>query len=180
LKKLFSVVSIAVLLMNSMGYYALFWGLQAHHDKRLTNLLDSDSYDEQKAITIKIPVAIPYMMDQPDFTRTDGKFLHEDKYYRIVKQRYSQDTLYVVCIRDTSSEKIQHTLSDYVSGLSDHPQDSGDASKAFGSVIKDFIAHSCQSSSSITGWAREVTEKIHSQSHYSIPGEPVIQPPEHC
>lgn len=167
--------------MNTIGYYAIFWGFQVHSDTRLTVQLDNDSYDETNAITVKVPISIPYLMDQSEFTRADGKFSSDGKYYRMVKQRYAQDTLTIVCIRDTGTEQIQTALGDYVKTFADNPQQSSKHNSKFSvSLIKDFISHSSQVISSIQGWAREVSASTHSIGHYSVHKATLQRPPELC
>lgn len=166
--------------MNAMGYYIVFWGFQVHSDKQLTHQLDNDSYDHANAIAIKVPVSIPYMMDQLDFSRTDGKFFNDGKYYRMVKQKYANDTLTIVCIRDTNSEQIQTALGDYVKTFADNTQQSSQQnSKLSFSFIKDFMGHAAAPIIGIEGWIQVVTCNIHQTCRYTTPTQSITHPPEH-
>lgn len=156
MKKVISIGLIALLLMNTMGYYAIFWGFQVHSDLKMADQLDQGVYDESNTITISIPVSIPYMMDQEEFSRADGKFLHEGKYYQMVKQKYANDTLTVVCVRDTDSEHIQTALGDYAKNFADNPEQGKQQSKFSFSIIKDFTVHSPVIVTSVGGWNTEV------------------------
>lgn len=178
MKKVVCLGLVVLLLMNTIGYYAIFWGFQVHSDRRLTHQLDNDSYDQANAITFKVPISIPYLMDQSEFSRADGKFLNEGKYYRMVKQRYAQDTLTIVCVRDTNTEQIQTALGDYVKTFADNPQQTSKHSKAPLSIIKDFIDHSSASITGIEGWTRDVPQTSYSISLYSSHTASINQPPE--
>jgi hypothetical protein len=144
--------------MNTMGYYVIFLGIQAHSDQQLTDQLDNDTYDESNTITISVPVSVPYMADQEDFTRAEGKFMHEGKYYRMVKQRYAKDVLTIICVRDTDTEQIQTAIGDYVKTFADSPQNSKQQnhSKFSFSFIKDFTVHSIELMNDTEGWNKDV------------------------
>jgi hypothetical protein len=106
-KKLLSIVLIAILVLNTLGYYGIFLGMHYRNDRIMTKALDSDNYDQAEAITINVAVSIPYMPDQSDFQRVEGKFEHQGELYRMVKQRYAKDTL----TRTQKSKKSAHTIS---------------------------------------------------------------------
>src|SRR5215216_1584460 len=101
MKKLLSIALLSLFLLNVIGYYAVFLGLQYRNGVAIKTSLDSDGYDESKLQVVKIPLTIPYMNDDDDFERVDGKFEHEGSVYRLVKQKYAKDTLSVVFLNDT-------------------------------------------------------------------------------
>jgi hypothetical protein len=73
-----------------------------------------------ETVTLKVPVAIPYLQNT-DFERVNGEFEHNGEFFRLVKQRFASDTLYIVCIKDTRSKHIKQALAEYVKTFSDHP-----------------------------------------------------------
>ncbi len=165
--------------MNTMGYYAIFLGFQVHSDRKFTSRLESDRYAEDDLITIKVPVSIPYMMDREDYSRADGKFSSEGRQYRMVKQKYAQDTLTIVCVRDTDSEQIQVALSDYVSTFTDSPaQPAKHTSKASISFIKDFLAVNTQVTVSVEGWQSKVSQVPHPSLEWTDYVQEISYPPE--
>lgn len=124
----------------------------------MTRSLDADIYDQEHTITLKVPVAIPYMPDQTDFSRASGNFEHEGQLYRIVKQRYAQDTLTVICVRDVEHEKIDTMLADYVKTFTDNATDksTGSSSKISITFIKDYLQQSFSMISDSNGWAAKI------------------------
>lgn len=119
MKRLFSLVLIVILLLNTMGYYAVFIGMQYQLDLAAIEKLDANHYDVSQSVMIKLPISVPYMSDSEDFERVDGIIEHQGEHYRLVKQRYAKDTLTIVCIRDTERKKINDDISDYVKGFTD-------------------------------------------------------------
>jgi hypothetical protein len=162
-----------------MGYYFIFWGLEVKNDVRMSLALDEDDYDESAAVTIRVPIALPYQYDNPHFVRAEGKFVHHGESYRLIKQKYERDTLTVLCIRDEQDNKIQHALSDFVSTFTDSPAN-GDmpSSKGISIFIKEYLVSTTVLEASASGWmlnlqgsvARQIVDDIHAMR--------VTQPPE--
>jgi hypothetical protein len=145
-----------LLLLNAMGYYAIFLGLEIRNDSNIVQRLDADNYDFSRTITIKIPITIPYMPGSDEFKRVDGKFLHNGEHYRLVKQKYLNDTLTVICFRDHESTRIKDAMSDYVKTFTDSPPDQKQNSKLSVSFIKDFIAQGFTLTNTCPGWQTDV------------------------
>lgn len=155
MKKLQSISLIALILLNTMGYYAIFVGLQFKNDVALIQRLDDNQYDESRAVTLKIPISIPYLQDQTEFERQDGTFNYQGEYYRIIKQKYASDTLTIICFKDNESKAIQSALSDYVKTFTDNPQQDGSHAKISVTFIKDYIAQDFSIGQSASGWLSE-------------------------
>jgi len=178
MRKFFSIALIALLIFNVLGYYGLFFGLHYQHKQSLINRLDVADYDESKAITLKIPISIPYVADSKEFQRVNGEFEHQGEFYQMVKQRFNQDTLYIVCIKDHTSKRIHQALEDYVKSFTDKPGDAKNSSKTVPTFIKEYMATSYEIKNISSGWSSSV-------SRYSAPAvfvdsfsASIIHPPE--
>lgn len=169
---------IAILLLNTMGYYVIFVGMQYHHDVAVVKELDADHYDASRTVTLKLAVSVPYMTDQEDFERVDGVIEHEGEHYRLVKQKYANDTLTVICIRDTERKKISEDMADYVKSFTDKASGQNNNAKHFISFIKDYLPQYTVVKSLTFGWESKI--QYLSFSEILIPSfEPsVIHPPE--
>lgn len=115
---------LVVFLFNVGGYYIVFWGLRIQKDHELTGRLDANLYDPEETIELRIPVALPYPLQSQDFQRVDGRFEHQGEFYKLVKHRLKDDTLYVVCIRDVQTRELVNTMKDYVKLTHDLPKTS--------------------------------------------------------
>lgn len=161
-----------------MGYYVIFVGMQHEHDAAVTKTLDAGSYDASNTVTLKLPMSVPYMQDNEEFIRVDGVIEHEGEHYRLVQQRYANDTLTVICIRDAEQKKITDDMANYVNGFTDKaPAHTGNAKQNV-TFIKDFLPHYTVVTSLAIGWESNI-------QHRSVPVnmiasfEPsVIHPPE--
>ena len=110
---------------------------------------------ESRAVTLKVPISIPYLQDQTEFERQDGTFNYQGEYYRIIKQKYASDTLTIVCFKDNESKAIQSALTDYVKTFTDNAQHDGGHAKISVTFIKAYIAQQFSISQSASGWLSE-------------------------
>jgi len=161
-----------------MGYYGVFVGLKYKNDKDMILRLDAENYSESEEITIKVPISIPYAADSKSFERVNGKFEFKGELYRLVKQRLSQDTLYVVCVKDNKDKLIDEAITSFVKTFTDKPVDNHSNSKITVSFIKDYIPQTFSLLSQSCGWESDVVQhdafKILQSSFYPS----IIHPPE--
>jgi hypothetical protein len=161
-----------------LGYYGLFFGLQLSNDRAMLQKLDAGDYSGAETVTIKLPITIPYTPDAADFERVDGKFEHNGTLYRLVKQRYAQDTLHIVCIKDQDGTRISEGLTSYVKTFTDKPISNSKNSKTVDTLIKDYLTDGFSLTNASYGWELEVLAEslsviFNSEFHSSI-----SQPPE--
>lgn len=140
--------------------------------------LDTDDYSQSETVLIKIPISIPYASDESEFERVDGKFEHQGEFYRLVKQKLSQDTLYVVCVKDKENKKIDEAMSSFVKTFTDKPVDTHSNSKLVVSFIKDYIPQSFEVSQQCLGWVTDVANETVCNKLRSSFYPSIIHPPE--
>lgn len=121
MKKLFSSVFIVLILLNVMGYYGIFVGLQYSNSREMMRQFDAGLYDTEEAQTLKIP--FPSVHSSETFERVDGDFERHGETYRLIKQRLFRDTFHIVYIKDITGTAIQKALTDYVKTFSDKSTD---------------------------------------------------------
>jgi hypothetical protein len=167
-----------LLLLNTMGYYGIFLGLQHKNDVAMIHRLDNGNYDNSNTITIKIPVAVPYANDDQEFHRVDGKFEYQGKFFRLVKQQYANDTLTVVCLKDSQDTKLNQALTNYVNSFAAQSGEQKSSSKFTIDFIKDYIPQNFAVQNVSLGWNIDLTQ----ESFYGnlIPSyfSSIVHPPE--
>lgn len=160
-----------------MGFYGVFVGLQYQHDLAISKALDNDIYDYANAVTLKIPVSIPYMADQSDFERAEGKFEHKGQLYRLVKQKYAQDTLTVICIKDILHEEIDLAMADYVKTFTDQGSERSHQ-KILVSFIKEYLPVVLSIDSVNKGWMLSVPHSLSGKHLTPSFLVSIVHPPE--
>jgi hypothetical protein len=167
-----------LLLLNVLGFYGIFVGLQYQNRQQLVQRFDSNQYDESQTITFKVPLSIPYAGDQQDYVRVDGEFEHEGQFFHKIKQRLNQDTLYVVCVNDQQSKRIHRALTDYVKTFSDDAGSQDQSKTIVPTFIKEYLIGSHQMDRSSIGWAQPVNQHGTLIVFISTFQASIIHPPE--
>lgn len=141
------------MLFNALGFFGLFIGLRYKTKLDLVQRLDNNDYLDEETVTLKVPLALPYHIDSEEYDRVDGEIEHDGQFYQLVKQKLEKDTLYIVCIKDHDSKRINQALSDYVKTFTDKPVDAKQTAKFFTGFIKDFLPSSIEITSATSGWS---------------------------
>jgi hypothetical protein len=178
MRKLASILLILLLLFNVLGYYGLFLGLNYQNKQQLIQRLDLADYNESEAVTLRIPISIPYAIDAKEFERVDGEFEHQGEYYHLVKQRLSQDTLYIVCIKDNNSKRIHQALEDYVKTFTDNPAGGTNSVKVIPTFIKEYVSASFEMKHISSGWVLPVNNSSFATVFIDSFTASIIHPPE--
>lgn len=101
------------------GYYFFYFSYRYKIENDWTTNTFSPDREFNEEQMIKIPVHIPYLTDQEDFYASNTSFEKNGASYRIVKQRYVQDTLQVVYVPDIALNKLDHTIRGWITALTE-------------------------------------------------------------
>jgi hypothetical protein len=156
MKKAYSVFLVIIILFNVMGYYGLFLGLTFKNTHDMLRRLDADAYRDTETVTIKVPLAVPYLMNT-DFERVNGEVEFQGGFYRLVKQRFVHDTLYIVCIKDIAGKRIKQALAGYVSTFGHQPGEGKHTTCTIPAFIKDYLPSACHLVPVSKGWITFLT-----------------------
>lgn len=156
---------LALFLLNVLGYYGVFVGLQFKNSREMQARFDNEDYARTQEITIKVPITVPYATDSREYTRVDGEFEHQGEVYRMVKQKLQSDTLYIVCVKDNISKDIKQALADYVKTFTDKPVSEKSNSKTAQNLIKDYMISSTTLQTISDGWNNRLTPGIHARGY---------------
>lgn len=178
MKRLLTIFLVALVLFNTVGIQGLLLGLRYKTKHDLVKRLDSGLYDDGSTVTLKVPLALPYAMDDADYERVDGEFEYRGEFFRLVKQRLVRDTLHLVCIKDNKSKHIKKALADYIKTATDKPFDGKQDGKTQSGFVKDYLIASFSISGLTAGWNRTVFSPSSFCFFQSRSTDITIQPPE--
>ena len=83
---------------------------EVHLSRELTQLLNAGNYSELETFEFKIPLNIPYPIQNRGFDRVHGAFEFDGEFYELVQQKLERDTLYVVCIKNASESRLGNSV----------------------------------------------------------------------
>jgi hypothetical protein len=164
--------------MNTLGYYGIFLGLQYQNSVELTRQLDADVYDESQTTVIQVPITVPYMYNDADFKRAEGTFEYKGELYRVIKQKYENDVLTMIVLRDTENKRIAQALSDYAMTFADNAGDDSQSVKVTVSFIKEYLPQAIGILTSSNGWQRDVLNDTSAGNLIPTFSASVVHPPE--
>ncbi|MGC3946847.1 MAG: hypothetical protein QM762_20405 [Chryseolinea sp.] len=178
MRRTLAITLLAVFLFQLVGYYVVYVGLAIQANKSLITRLDNHDYSADQTITLKIPFTLPYWTDKEHFERVDGDFEYQGQFYKLVKQKLSNDTLYVVCIKNQDKKQLFDSLAEYIKFSSDQSSTSKQtALKLWGSIVKDYLPNEIIQLTYCGGWS---TTNEFARDQFSLFASPltfVISPP---
>jgi hypothetical protein len=124
LKKLFSILLLALLLFNWFGYQLLISFIESNANVHLEAQFDENNYDESQLVSIKIPVTyLVYYNNSKSFERIDGQIEIGGITYKYVKRRIYNDSLEMLCMPNHSSMKLQSAKNEFFKFVNDLQQE---------------------------------------------------------
>ena len=137
MKKPVTLFLLVLFVLNVVGYYAVLVGLRMQTAERFAEAIDRETVGAE--LTFKVPLAIPYAVDASEYSPVQGEFEYQGDVFQLVKQKHLHDTLYIVCVKDPRSKKINQALSDYVKTFTDKPLSQKQNAKTLQAFSKDFF-----------------------------------------
>ena len=113
LKKLASILLIAILFFNWYGYRIVTGLLEDKVDQQLETRLDNQEYEESQLIEVRVALNVPYQNNQSEFERHYGEVEVDGKYYTYVKRKIENGFLVLKCISNSGKEKIKAAGNDF-------------------------------------------------------------------
>ena len=137
MKKFTAIFLLLLLLFNFVGYKIIYTYTNNVLDKQAEISFDQNRYNDKAAFTIKLPLYIPYQINQSTFERVDGKIIIDGKVCRYIKRKIVNNEMLLVCIADDKATELNNSKTDFfktTAGLVDN-----NSSKKTGSANIDFF-----------------------------------------
>lgn len=109
-KKLVTISLILLFILYQIGFVAVYWVTKTQIDNHWHGTV---SYD-QPLKKVSIPLSVPYWTDQENYRPVDGLLELDGIPYRKVLQKYEKDTIHVLVVRDTMTEKLEDVTRDLI------------------------------------------------------------------
>ena len=131
-----AIFLVVVQLLYSAGHFGIYCVIETAQEKLLDTRLDHDMFAGSEAITLKVPMHLPYIVSPDNYERVDFKLEYDGTKYRAIKQRHINDTLFVVCIKDKLSMTVQDSYCDFIKGIIPG-QEKSDSKSLVPQLVKD-------------------------------------------
>jgi hypothetical protein len=127
-----------VFLFNVGGYYIVFYALRYNADLATRDRLDDGQYTEEEVSIIKIPMAIPYPVQEGIYHTMTEDFSYDGVFYKGIKQKIENDTLFVVCVRDACEKHINDVMTSYQKAVHDDTAKSKQGQSLLNKLVKEY------------------------------------------
>ena len=140
MRKLAAILLLALFLFNLFGYRILFNYLQQQSDVNIEASIDANQYNAHDLITIKIPLSMPYQLDQENFERVSGEIKYNGKIYKYVQRKVSGGELILQCLPDESKMKLHSAKDDFFKFANDLQQNNSSKKSSGADLAKNWIS----------------------------------------
>ena len=113
-----------------------------------------------------------------EWEKAEGQFEHKGEMYRIVKHKFNLGSVFIACVKDSETTRINQQLEDFAQTFSDKPVDAKQNTKSVPSFIKEYISNVVSVKPSVVGWSLEVAHFQAPQSLVPSFSSSIVHPPE--
>lgn len=128
-KQAATILLMTILAFNWLGYRLLSDYLEHRSDIALENKINTDNYDENSLIELRVPLNAPYLNNTTDFERVDGEIELDGIHYKYVKRKVENGELVLMCIPNENKTRILNSRVDFFKMVNDVDQKSDGKSK---------------------------------------------------
>ena len=166
-KRTVSVIFVFLMVMNSIGYYAVLTIVRDDAAIASSEKIHSNLNEPGGSLIVKAPLNAPYRVNSESYDITGVNFTYEGKVYQALSGKIHEDTLYVVCIQDARTTEANQTLNQYARSFAGDQGKDGKVFKLTLSFAKYYMGVASPVQSSNTGWMieRSFAKMVMSQGH---------------
>ena len=108
-------------LFNTGGYTLIFQYFINQSDNQITKQIYENKVDATQLVQIKLPVHSEGLQDWPDYERVQGQIQLKNGFYNYVGVKMTRDTMYLVCIANSTKTKLFNANLIVAKNVSDAP-----------------------------------------------------------
>jgi hypothetical protein len=149
LKRLTAILFLCILLFNLFGYRLVIHYIHDRSTAQLSAKIDNNDYDNATLISIKTPLSLPYYTNSETYERVDGVISIDGEYYNYVKRRVFNDSLELLCLPNTTKDKLAKVEAEYSKSVSNGSEAEKSSKKP--TVVKNVVPEFCEHNMLATG-----------------------------
>ena len=118
MQKIFAIFLLLCIVSLQFGYHAIYFSKKVKVERDWFEQIYGDNEPPLPEMTLRIPLSVAYMPDQEAFTESNSSFEKDGQHYRIIKQRYKQDTLEIVYVPDAGKTQLRNMAVAWAKSIS--------------------------------------------------------------
>ena len=121
MRRFLAILLLSVHLFNIGGYSLVFQYFSHRSDVQITKAIYENKVDATQLVQIKIPVHNSNITDWPDYEKIQGQIQLKDAFYNYVGVKMTRDTMYLVCVENSTKTKLFNANIIVAKNVSDAP-----------------------------------------------------------
>ncbi len=106
MKRFFAIILLSIHLFSIGGYVLVYQYYIHQSDVQMVKQIFDNKIDDTKLVEIKIPVNMPTVQDWSDYEVIEGQIQLKDAYYNYVRLKMTRDTMFFICIANTTKTRL--------------------------------------------------------------------------
>ncbi|HSB93904.1 MAG TPA: hypothetical protein VLC28_12345, partial [Flavitalea sp.] len=119
LKRVASILLLAILLFNWVGYRLMYDLIEHNANQELAGKIDRLEFSDEELVTIKVPLNLPYQQNWEEFERYDGDVTLDGVHYKYVMRKVYNDSLVLKCLPNSTRQQLKKAESQYFQLVND-------------------------------------------------------------
>ena len=158
------------------GYHLVFLSLRYNAGQKMITRLDNNEYADEETFVSKIPMVHPYLISYNNYVRVDGTFEYAGEYFRLVKQKLENDTLYIVYIKDHRETHLVNLMNQF--NRFSNESSSHEGYSLLPKFVKDIERTHATEVVQVNGWSASLQRTSHQLLHVNWTATVPSPPPD--
>ncbi len=121
MKRFFALFLLSIHLFNTGGYTFAFQYFIHQSELSIVKNIYENKVDATQLVQIKVPVNNKGITNWPDYERVQGQIQLKDGFYNYVGVKMTQDTMFLVCVANSTKTKLFNANIIVAKNVSDAP-----------------------------------------------------------
>jgi hypothetical protein len=120
-KRIFAILLLSMHLFYTGGYTLIFEYFIHQSEAQIVKQIYDNKVDATQLVQIKVPVHSKGIQDWPDYERVQGQIQLKNGFYNYVGVKMTRDTMYLVCVANSTKTKLVNANLIVAKNVSDAP-----------------------------------------------------------
>lgn len=138
MKKIITILLLGCFFIYHFGFYSFYLLYQYKIENDWNKKVYLENYGEK--MVLRIPLRLPYSLDQEEFMVANIPFKKNGKSYRVIKKRFINDTFELLYVSDMARLNLDKKFKNWIISLTpENSSDKKDRKVLTQSKIKDYL-----------------------------------------
>lgn len=178
MRRLSAIFLLFLILLNTLGFYNVLLLIEKEAFRKSVTKINDTDHEISGNLLLRIPMVWPDQKNDEEYRKVNGQIEVDGEIYHYVKEKFYNDTLFIVCLRDDQTTKIKNTISDFSKLFSAQSPESERNTESFLlSFAKFYLLWKPGNDSSLCSWIQTISFSQSADLYSFLHLETVFHPP---